>query len=878
MVKRMLIDAARPGETRVALVNGNHLDDFDFESDDKRQLKGNVYLAKVTRVEPSLQAAFVEFGGNRHGFLAFSEIHPDYYRIPIADREALLAEVRAEQDVEADEPDSEDIDPLDDPRSLDDPRPDMDDSQPDADEAALEAEDDATAEDETAEAAGEAGEDAASENGAEDGGDRRRRRRKSTSVEEVGGEETGERARRRLMNLRNRYRIQEVIKRRQILLVQVTKEERGNKGAALTTYLSLAGRYCVLMPNTPRGGGISRKIANPKDRRRMKQILESLGVPDGMAIILRTAGLERTKQEIRRDADYLMRLWDQIRETTLESTAPTLIHEEGNLIKRAIRDLHSKDNEEILVSGEDGYKNAKDFMKMLVPSHARRIKQYRNPTVPLFHRYRVEGQIEALHDPVVQLKSGGYIVINPTEALVAIDVNSGKSTRERNIEETAYRTNLEAAQEVGRQLRLRDLAGLIVVDFIDMEETRHNNAVERRIKEAMRLDRARVQIGRISHFGLLELSRQRLRPSLQELDYNICKACEGIGQVRTLGSSARRILRAIEEEGIRQRHGELLVSAPTDVVVSLLNEQREALRDIEERYQITVVLGRDDSLPIGGQSIEGTVPKAAADRLEVEGLAEEIEAEAGPEEDEEDGGERRRRRRRGRRSRKGDGASADSGTDGAEAVSEDDTELAATGEAGEGEAGESEAGDTVSGDPASGEETPRKRRRGRRGGRRRNRSEAAEANGPDAAEAGDQETEAQKINGADAEAESADEAAEAKPRRPRRPRRRSSASSAATAPAMASDEAEEPVEAEGAEASDALVAEEPVSEVLEASEAVEAPEVLEAPGAPELGQPFDSEQLASDIPANSARQAEAIAGDEDGQPAKRGWWRRVLDG
>ncbi|MEO1019900.1 MAG: Rne/Rng family ribonuclease, partial [Pseudomonadota bacterium] len=649
MVKRMLIDAARPGETRVAVVNGNHLDDFDFETEDKRQLKGNVYLAKVTRVEPSLQAAFVEYGGNRHGFLAFSEIHPDYYRIPIADREALLAEVSgASGDTESDESDETETadeaespsdetasaDSEDDPVSEDklDPEQagDDDGEEPSSDPIPLIATD---SKDEAAEnavidftdldAEAESDSDDESDDDSSEG----------RSVETVGGEETGERSRKRLQSLRNRYRIQEVIKRRQILLVQVTKEERGNKGAALTTYLSLAGRYCVLMPNTPRGGGISRKIANPKDRRRMKQILESLGVPDGMAIILRTAGLERTKQEIRRDADYLLRLWDQIRENTLKSSAPTLIHEEGNLIKRAIRDLHSRETEEILVSGEDGYKAAKDFMRMLVPSHARRVKQYRNPTVPLFHRYRVESQIEALHDPIVNLKSGGYIVINPTEALVSIDVNSGKSTRERNIEETAYRTNLEAAQEVGRQLRLRDLAGLIVIDFIDMDEHRHNSAVERRIKEAMRLDRARVQIGRISHFGLLELSRQRLRPSLQELDYVPCDACGGTGQVRTLGSSARKILRAIEEEGIRQRHAELLLTAPTDVILTLMNDQREALRDVEERYQIRVVIGRDDALPIGEQKIEGTAPKAAADRLEVEGLAEEIEEDEADQED-----------------------------------------------------------------------------------------------------------------------------------------------------------------------------------------------------------------------------------------------------
>lgn len=867
MVKRMLIDAARPGETRVAVVNGNHLDDFDFETEDKRQLKGNVYLAKVTRVEPSLQAAFVEYGGNRHGFLAFSEIHPDYYRIPIADREALLAEVSGDSsDTDADDTDdSETADETDapaeetanaqaddDPASEDDGEPEQPNSdegeEPTSDPIPLIATD---SQGDAAENAVidftdlDAGSDSDGESGSDDESDDEPS--EGRSVETVGGEETGERSRRRLQSLRNRYRIQEVIKRRQILLVQVTKEERGNKGAALTTYLSLAGRYCVLMPNTPRGGGISRKIANPKDRRRMKQILESLGVPDGMAIILRTAGLERTKQEIRRDADYLLRLWDQIRENTLKSSAPTLIHEEGNLIKRAIRDLHSRETEEILVSGEDGYRAAKDFMRMLVPSHARRVKQYRNPTVPLFHRYRVESQIEALHDPIVNLKSGGYIVINPTEALVSIDVNSGKSTRERNIEETAYRTNLEAAQEIGRQLRLRDLAGLIVIDFIDMDEHRHNSAVERRIKEAMRLDRARVQIGRISHFGLLELSRQRLRPSLQELDYDVCQACGGIGQVRTLGSSARNILRAIEEEGIRQRHSELLLTAPTDVIVTLLNDQREALRDIEERYQIRVVVGRDDGLSIGEQKIEGTVPKAAADRLEVEGLAEEIEEDEADQEDTESAS-KKRRRRRSRRSRKSE-----------EGVIEAEQEASAEEEA-EGEAAEAEA----STDAESGEESPRRRRRGRRGGRRRSsKSDSAEATSAT-------EDDTEEAKEAVAEAATEQPEAEKKPRTPRRPRRRKSATNGSTAETAAPDS--EPADSDTAAATEVTT----IPITVPNSEPTES---QADPSTDEQGEPLvAADHLGTDIPANSARQAEAVSAEDADRPAKRGWWRRVLDG
>ena len=457
--KRMLIDASHPEETRVVVLSGNQVEDFDVEVESRRQLKGNVYLAKVTRVEPSLQAAFVEYGGNRHGFLAFSEIHPDYYQIPVADREALIAE------------------------------------EEDAQLAAKEAE--------------EADE---SHNG-------------DVAVEEVGGGEDAiddaESVRRPVVD-RRRYKIQEVIKRRQILLIQVVKEERGNKGAALTTYLSLAGRYCVLMPNTARGGGISRKIASGQDRKRLKSILADLSIPDGMAVIVRTAGDKRTKAEIKRDYEYLIRLWEQIRQKTLESIAPSLIHEEGNLIKRSIRDIYTKDIEEVVIHGEEGYRVAKDFMKLMMPSHAKRVQPYKEENIPLLQRYQVESQIDSMHYPEVTLKSGGYIVINSTEALVAVDVNSGKSTRERNIEETAYKTNLEAADEVARQLRLRDLAGLIVIDFIDMENNRNQNKVERALKDAMRKDRARIQIGRISPFGLLEMSRQRLRPSLQEIHSEPC--------------------------------------------------------------------------------------------------------------------------------------------------------------------------------------------------------------------------------------------------------------------------------------------------------------------------------------------------------------------
>ena len=621
MAKRMLVDATHAEETRVVVLDGNRLEEFDFETEAKKQLKGNIYLAKVTRVEPSLQAAFVEYGGNRHGFLAFSEIHPDYYRIPIADREAILAR-QAEEAEEAEAPPAE---PAPRRRRGRDRRP----ARAEAAEAGPSEAVDATAETPAEDGFGETvsaeadsgpvtllapaeaphGDDptpAGGENGNGHDGEPQH------EPEVLGGDEAEEARDRRskLPNYRN-YKIQEVIKRRQIMLVQVTKEERGNKGAALTTYLSLAGRYCVLMPNTPRGGGISRKIANPKDRKKMKAIMDDLEVPDGMAVILRTAGLERTKLEIRRDLDYLLRLWDSIRQTTLQSTAPCVIHEEANLIKRAIRDLYSKDIEDVQVAGEEGYRVAKDFMRMLMPSHAKKVQPYQDGNVPLFHRFNVEGQIDAMHSPVVQLRSGGYIVINPTEALVSIDVNSGRSTRERNIEETAYKTNLEAADEVARQLRLRDLAGLIVIDFIDMEDDRHNKAVEHRLKEAMRQDRARIQIGRISAFGLLELSRQRLRPSLMETHFETCAHCGGLGMTRSIGSAALSVLRAIEEEGIRKRASEIAVHVATSLALYLLNQKRDALADIERRYGVRVLIEGDDSLIPPAHRIERTRARAA---------------------------------------------------------------------------------------------------------------------------------------------------------------------------------------------------------------------------------------------------------------------------
>ncbi len=638
MARRMLIDASHPEETRVAVVNGKRLDEFDYETIRKKQLKGNVYLAKIVRVEPSLQAAFVDYGGNRHGFLAFSEIHPDYYQIPVSDREQLL---ETDNDLE-DAEDAEDED----------------------------------------------------------------------QVETVGGDEVEGVERKRLKHYR-RYKIQEVIKRRQIVLVQVVKEERGNKGAALTTYLSLAGRYCVLMPNTARGGGISRKINSLKDRKRLKKILDEFEIGKGMAVIVRTAGAERTKAEIKRDYEYLSRLWDDIRTTTMESIAPTLVHEEANLIKRSVRDLYNKDIDEILVEGEDGYRTAKDFMKSMVPSHAKRVVRYDDEEIPLFFRYQVESQVDAIHNPIVQLRSGGYLVINPTEALVAIDVNSGRATRERHIEETALKTNQEAAEEIPRQLRLRDLAGLIVIDFIDMEEKRNNAAVERRLKEGLRNERARIQIGRISAFGLMEMSRQRLRPSLIETSSESCPACGGTGHVRSTEATALHVMRGIEEEGLRKRAAEIAVFVPTAVALYVLNHKRSALANIEARYDLNISISADDSLIPPDFRIERIRAKEGAEDEKAPDAA--VSTEDTPE------GERRKRRPRRRR--------RGSHEEIADAEIAAEAEVSETDDAGEDAADEP-------GEPEKTAETgePRKRRRrGKRGGRRRNKRAA---DGVDATAAG----------------------------------------------------------------------------------------------------------------------------------------------
>ncbi len=595
MATRLLIDAAHPEETRVVVVNGTRLEEFDFESAARRQLKGNIYLAKVTRVEPSLQAAFVDYGGNRHGFLAFGDIHPDYYQIPYEDRQALLAE-RAAEDAERHHRDDDgghdggvtelhhDTPPPA-PEVLEGAAPE---SLGDEHSAPMpEGEGSSAAYGDDQHNGDRNGDHGNADDDRHDHGNDHRH----AEPETIGGDEATEFQPRRHSR---RYKIQEVIKRRQVMLVQVVKEERGTKGAALTTYLSLAGRYCVLMPNTARGGGVSRKITTATDRKRLREIIEGLEVPDGMGLIVRTAGQQRTKADIRRDYEYLLRMWDNVRELTLQSSAPALVYEEASLIKRAIRDLYRSDVDDVFVEGEEGYKQAKSIMKMLMPSHAKRVQRYEE-RIPLFHRHQVEQQLDLMHSPRVQLRSGGYIVINSTEALVAIDVNSGRATRERNIEETATKTNLEAAEEVARQLRLRDLAGLIVIDFIDMEEGRNNRAVERKLKDCLKGDRARIQVGRISAFGLLELSRQRLRPSLLETSTETCAACGGTGLVRSTESAALHVLRVIEDEGIKGS-AQLIVHVPPQVGMYLLNQKRNALVDLERRFGLLIQILHDHTL------------------------------------------------------------------------------------------------------------------------------------------------------------------------------------------------------------------------------------------------------------------------------------------
>jgi ribonuclease E len=840
----MLIDATHAEETRVVVLDGNRLEDFDVETAAKKQLKGNIYLAKVVRVEPSLQAAFVEYGGGRHGFLAFGEIHPDYYQIPVADRQRLLelqeAEARAEEEAEdaaaeaaeaasrshpmpADEPAEAtwEAAPIEAGAEAEPPLPLEEAPQSSQDALAQDfaaAREDAVAEDLAAGQAMDVGPDSAPEmaepatpdaapdsltaspsldmvemppppetlEGAalEDGapeaaGDGRDdeqdddeqddshhdgsqhdesqhniAREDGRGSEDTNGEERPES--RMPSRFMRSYKIQEVIRRRQILLVQVVKEERGSKGAALTTFISLAGRFSVLMPNSPRGGGISRKITSAADRRRLKEVTTELQIPRGMGLIVRTAGAARPKAEIKRDCEYLLDLWDSIRETTMASSAPALIHEEANLIRRAIRDNYSRDVDEVLVDGEQGWRAARDFMRMLMPAHARKVMLWNEPQ-PLFARQNVEAQLDAMLSPTVQLRSGGYLVINQTEALVAIDVNSGRSTRERGIEETALKTNLEAADEVARQLRLRDLAGLIVIDFIDMESRRNNAAVEKRMKDALKDDRARIQIGAISSFGLMELSRQRLRPSLAETSFTVCPHCGGTGHVRTTETAALAVLRQVEEEGAKRRAAAIVVYVAGPVALYILNHKRVRLAEIEARYGMSVAFAADDSLlppetridrvraQIAGEPLPAAIPLPIAATPAEDDLAEEADDEPEDEEDtaeapeqavagetaEEADTRRRKRRRRRRGGRRDEPATGQANTDKAAAedpahAEQPDLALGysdAAPVAAEAVAGEAIAAVAAAPEGAEigGDEDARARRRGRRGGRRRRR-------------------------------------------------------------------------------------------------------------------------------------------------------------
>lgn len=886
MTMRMLIDARHREETRVAVVKGNRIEEFDFESAERKQLKGNIYLAKVTRVEPSLQAAFVEYGGNRHGFLAFSEIHPDYYQIPKEDRDALLREEAEHAAEEAALREADDADDHD---------HDDDDGDVEVVERPADEDDDGA---ETGEGEGEG----------DNGKGRRRRGRK-------GSDDQVEALRQRRMSLRRRYKIQDVIRRRQVLLVQVVKEERGNKGAALTTYLSLAGRYCVLMPNTAHGGGISRKISSAADRKRLKTIMADLKLPPSMGCIVRTAGLQRTKTEIKRDFDYLARLWDEIREKTLQSSAPALVYGDSDLMKRAIRDIYNKDIDEVIVEGDDGYRQAKDFMKLLMPSHAKKVKHY-SDAVPLFQRAGVEEQLSAMYHPVVQLKSGGYLVINPTEALVSIDINSGRSTREHSIEQTATATNLEAAQEIARQLRLRDMAGLVVIDFIDMDHSSNVRKVEKAMKEALKNDRARIQVGRISAFGLMEMSRQRLRTGVLEASTRQCPHCEGTGLVRTASSAGLSALRLIEDEAARGRGSHITLRCSQEAAFYVLNNKRADIAEIEDRYGVRVEILSDGELEGARMSVEASgpppahAPKFAAAIQEVEDdIVDEIDEEEEEEEEEEvearaprerrDRGERaegdgegrkRRRRRRGRRGRREDG----DGPQGAEGELESDAEGADEADA-DADAGDAETGAEAPAAEESGEGRKR-RRRGRRGGRRGGGAgeDAAVEAGDDAAEADEAVAEAQP------EAEPIAEEAPAKPKRSRRKRADTEAVAEAAEPvveasvaAPAADEAPvKPKRTRRKKADDAPVADAaPV--VAVAAEAIEAPVAHEAPAkpkrtrrkkadeAPVAGPAQDLAPAAEETAPRAAEVASADAGaDETGEdnaaPRRGGWWQRTF--
>jgi ribonuclease E len=849
MTTRMLIDARHREETRVAVVKGNRIEEFDFESAERKQLKGNIYLAKVTRVEPSLQAAFVDYGGNRHGFLAFSEIHPDYYQIPKEDREALLRE----------------------------------EAEHAAEEEALRAREDE--EDERAEEAGEG--DREPEDHGEDGDDAPRR--EPVNGGNGGTDDAVESLRERRMRLRRRYKIQDVIHRRQVLLVQVVKEERGNKGAALTTYLSLAGRYCVLMPNTAQGGGISRKISNAADRKRLKSVMSELKLPKTMGCIVRTAGLSRTKTEIKRDFDYLARLWDEIRENTLGASAPSVIYGDSDLIKRAIRDIYNREIDEVIVEGEEGYRAGRAFMKLLMPSHVRRIQAYSDP-VPLFQRFGVEDQLSQMYQPLVQLRSGGYLVINPTEALVSIDINSGRSTREHGIEQTAVATNLEAAQEIARQLRLRDMAGLVVIDFIDMENNSNVRKVEKAMKAALANDRARIQVGRISSFGLMEMSRQRLRTGVLEASTRPCPHCEGSGFVRTASSAGLSALRLLEDEAARGRGSQLMLRASQEGCFYLLNHKRAELAEIEERYGVRIEVASSGEIEGARMAVEASGPPPAyAPRFEPPQIAfdedeplddeiedeeeveerEEREERSGPrrESREEGDGEgqggvrRRRRRRRGKR-----GPGDENGTRPVQS------------EIGEAETDDEEAGEAVE---ASAEETPgedgearrRRGRRGRRGGRRRRGGEEQAA--IEGVTEGEAPVEAEAVEETPEPAVIAEEAP--KPRRTRR----KAAPVAAEAETASVEAKEAPAPEAEAEAKPKRTRRKKADAEIVAAQAegpveVPAPEADAKPKRTRRKKADTAPEEEAATAASAGPATETMPEAANDQPARKGWWQRTI--
>jgi ribonuclease E len=810
---RMLIDARHQEETRVAVIKGNRIEEFDFESAEHKQLKGNIYLAKVTRVEPSLQAAFIDYGGNRHGFLAFSEIHPDYYQIPKEDREALLRE-EAEHAAEEERLRAAEYD-----QDEDDERG----SVVEVDDEPMSAETVETDEDESEPAPPEEAESASEESAAET-------------------------LRRKRQNLRRRYKIQDVIRRRQVLLVQVVKEERGNKGAALTTYLSLAGRYCVLMPNTSHGGGISRKISNGADRKRLKQIMADLRLPSTMGCIVRTAGLSRTKTEIKRDFDYLARLWDEIRDNTLKSEAPALVYQDSDLIKRAIRDIYNKDIDEVIVEGAEGYRDARQFMKLLMPSHVKRVKDYADP-VPLFQRYGAEDQLSAMYQPLVQLKSGGYVVINPTEALVSIDINSGRSTREHNIEQTAFSTNIEAAHEIARQLRLRDMAGLVVIDFIDMESNGHIRKVEKAMKDALRNDRARIQVGRISSFGLMEMSRQRLRTGVLEASTRPCAHCEGTGLMRTAASAGLSALRMLEEEAGRGTGSRIVLRAGREAAIYLLNKKRGEIGEVEERYGVVIEVMIDESLEGARMNVESQGPPPtmrprlpAPAPVEEDEPIDEVDEDEEPEEEEEEEEEEAAQPRESRRRERPERA-------------------------------EEERGDG----------RKRRRRRGRRGGRRRDQAEGEGGETP-ADEAAPEPAEAPAPEPVSADEEGAEPARKAR----RRPRARKQADAAtaevvdtvdvveapAPEPEPVAEEAPKPKPPRGRrKKAEAAPEPEPEAAPESAPEPAPAPEAANDPGPAKRR---SRKAAAKKAPAEPESDAEGGEGEEDGGPRRSGWWQRTF--